>query len=334
MIMEGNIKRCIICEKYHEIQPCERSGTNLYRCEKFPCQIDDSVLVSDNHVETERRLNTIYNYIVNVSKLQLNYGYWRFFYEEVDAPPSNEGNINVYHLMKNYPKDIVDRIDSILLNLSKMHPSIGEVFDLDFAEEERRRLMYCELDVSHDELVSIQKILMNKKYIEGKPHFNERVINNRLILSYSAWERISELKKKQLTTNNIFIAMSFAPDAHYIELAFREAIIKAGYLPQVIKDKEHNNYIIPEIFYEIEKSKAVVVDVTKANYGAYYEAGYAQALGKEVIVCCKKEVFDDPNIKPHFDIAQKSTVVWEDEADLIVRLAKRIQATVDSQDKQ
>ena len=85
---------------------------------------------------------------------------------------------------------------------------------------------------------------------------------------------------------------------------------------------------MPEIFYEIKQSKFVVVDITKQNYGAYYEAGYAQALGKEVIVCCKKSVFDNPKTKPHFDIAQKSMILWENEQDLIDRLKRRIIATV------
>ena len=72
------------------------------------------------------------------------------------------------------------------------------------------------------------------------------------------------------------------------------------------------------------------MDVTYPNYGAYYEAGYAQALGKQVIICCRKAEFDDKENKdrPHFDIAQKAMVVWEDENDLVRRLKKRIEATV------
>ena len=71
-----------------------------------------------------------------------------------------------------------------------------------------------------------------------------------------------------------------------------------------------------------------MVDITKQNYGAYYEAGYAHALGKEVIVCCSKAVFDNPNTRPHFDIAQKSMILWTDEHDLLDRLVRRIKATV------
>lgn len=89
-------------------------------------------------------------------------------------------------------------------------------------------------------------------------------------------ERLYELSRQG------FIAMSFDPSISNIEEAFKRAITVAGYKPQIIKDKEHNNYIMPEIFYEIKNSRFVVVDVTKPNYGAYYEAGYAQAL-----LCCK-----------------------------------------------
>ncbi len=98
----------------------------------------------------------------------------------------------------------------------------------------------------------------------------------------------------------------------------------------VIDEKEHNNQIVPEILYEISRSKFVVVDITVPNYGAYYEAGYAQALGKEVIVCCKDSSFRSKSKKkkPHFDIDQKSMIVWKDEEELIDRLKRRIEATV------
>ena len=64
------------------------------------------------------------------------------------------------------------------------------------------------------------------------------------------------------------------------------------------------------------------------NYGAYYEAGYAQALGKQVIMCCRKSEFDSDKGRPHFDVAQKSMIVWKDEEELVERLRKRIEATV------
>ena len=67
----------------------------------------------------------------------------------------------------------------------------------------------------------------------------------------------------------------------------------------------------------------MVVDLTNKNNGAYFEEGYAMGLGKDVIQICQKDV------KLHFDIAQKNTIMWEDENDIIEKLANRIKATID-----
>ena len=115
-------------------------------------------------------------------------------------------------------------------------------------------------------------------------------------------------------------------DLNLIAESFKKAINACGYAPRIMSEIEHNNQIVPEIFFEIEQSKFTVVDVTYPNNGAYYEAGYAQALGKQVIVCCRKKEFDDKVV--HFDISQKSMIVWKDEAELVERLKKRIEATV------
>lgn len=73
--------------------------------------------------------------------------------------------------------------------------------------------------------------------------------------------------------------MQFGDKTETIRQAFKEAISECRYVPRVIDEKEHNHQIVPEILYEISKSKFVVVDITFPNYGAYYEAGYAEALG-------------------------------------------------------
>lgn len=124
--------------------------------------------------------------------------------------------------------------------------------------------------------------------------------------------------------------MSFNESTKDIRARFRKAIIECGYNPIFIDEKEHNNQIVPEILYEIQKSKFVVVDVSEPNYGAYYEAGYALGLNKQVIICCDKNILQGEAAKsrPHFDIAQKSMVVWKDHDDLEKRLINRIKSTI------
>lgn len=108
----------------------------------------------------------------------------------------------------------------------------------------------------------------------------------------------------------------------------RESIVKAvkdsGYMPVLIDVKEHNNQIVPEIYKEIEESRFVIADLTGQRGGVYYEAGYAKANNKPLILCCKKTQEE----VPHFDVAQINTIFWSDEKNLYDRLIKRIEATI------
>lgn len=321
-------KVCPVCGMEHEITPTEWG--DLYRCTENRCyKIHQSVFYAAEPVELERRLNVIYNF-VEEKPYDIKSGflyYWEFFYEATNEISSNERRINVFHLMKNYPYQVIDRLDSILLNLAKDYPLLSDVFQPDALAELRFRRLYSESNERDMEILSIFSALFNYKYIEvargnGRPDLHEYRI------ALNGWKRIAELRKTNGTSTQGFIAMSFAPEAKYIEDAIKAGIVAANFNPQIIKDKEHNNYIMPEIFHEISKSRFLVVDITIPNYGAYYEAGYAQALGKEVIVCCQKQIFDDPTKRPHFDIAQKSMIVWNDPEDLIERLKNRITATV------
>jgi hypothetical protein len=44
--------------------------------------------------------------------------------------------------------------------------------------------------------------------------------------------------------------------------------------------------------------------------GAYWEAGFAEGLGKPVIYTCSHEAFADPHRRPHFDTNYHLTVIW------------------------
>jgi Nucleoside 2-deoxyribosyltransferase len=122
--------------------------------------------------------------------------------------------------------------------------------------------------------------------------------------------------------DKVFIAMSFDNSMNKARESIKDALKHFGYKPILIDAKEHNNQIVPEIFKEIEDSKFVIADLTGQRGGVYYEAGYATAKNKPVILCCKK----DEN--PHFDVAQINTIFWFNENDLKQRLIDRIKATI------
>lgn len=59
---------------------------------------------------------------------------------------------------------------------------------------------------------------------------------------------------------------------------------------------------------QIRDAAFVIVDLTHDNAGAYWEAGYAEGLGKPVVYICERTKFDEA--MTHFDTNHCTTVVW------------------------
>ncbi len=133
---------------------------------------------------------------------------------------------------------------------------------------------------------------------------------------------LKDCLKLEEESRKVFIAMWFDDSMQKARKNIMNAIKECGYDPLLIDIKEHNNQIVPEIFKEIEESEFIIADLTGHRGGVYYEAGYAMAKGKQVILSCKE------GERTHFDVAQINTIYWKDEDDLCERLKKRIKATI------
>ena len=59
---------------------------------------------------------------------------------------------------------------------------------------------------------------------------------------------------------------------------------------------------------KIESSVFVVVDLTFANPGVYWEGGYAEGLGKHVVYTCRSE--DDKDRRIHFNVEHQKCFFW------------------------
>lgn len=318
------INKCPFCDGDNCINRDTMNKDAIYlQCEKgFKCKIYNSVWSGNDGKEIKKRYHQMYLLMKKapcITRDGGNYEY-HFFYDEksVGSVVDDTNNVNVAELMKNYPKSFMDKMERALYNLSKAYPTYGYNICENF---EMTHLFYCEgleLNEYATEVSGILDILCELGYL------SPNLSNYRI--SAKGWEKASEMEKSE-SNNQGFIAMSFRNETKPISESFKNVIRKCGYIPRRIDEKEHNNQIVPEILFEISRSKFVVVDVTVPNYGAYYEAGYAEALGKEVIICCREDVFNSDK-KPHFDIAQKSSIVWKDEKDLEERLYRRIEVTV------
>jgi hypothetical protein len=84
----------------------------------------------------------------------------------------------------------------------------------------------------------------------------------------------------------------------------------------------------------LRTSRFVVSDLSyQNNYGAYWEAGFAEGLGRPVIYTCRKEEWDER--KTHFDTNHLNTIIWDPDKldDAALRLIATIRATLPAEAK-
>lgn len=235
-----------------------------------------------------------------------------------------------------YPVKFSDKVDLVLLKLDELSEYDGAHVLLGKNAE---RLLFC-ADIHsagspEGKDISLQLNYMTR-FLTDNGYVNSQRNEEGLVfqLTPKALERIYELQKTLSNNKNVFVSMSFNEGTTETREAIRQAIIDSGYSPEFLDEIIHNKQIVPEMFRLIRESKFLILDISDPNYGAYYEAGYALGLGKEVIACCNRQIFDTDfgaetkYRKPHFDIAQKQLLLWHDYDDLTHQLTEWIRAIV------
>ena len=316
---------CPLCSSKEKCKIVERDNYSHFHCEHYNVDFFLHTTITDiyDRETRERIFDLIVEYLLerpqynDIDKTEK----WHFnYYPEKPVRILNEEKpyyINVAHMLNDYPETIQEKADRVLINLCRKYHNYDDLIYL-FGNEYR---LLFEHEYNNQGNPGIIRLMCEMGLLSDRG-------SCLFAISANGWQRIYDLQAHKKEKKQGFIAMAFREETKPIREAIQNGIENAGYSPLVIDEKEHNNQIVPEIFYEIERSKFVVVDVTYPNYGAYYEAGYAQALGKQVIICCREQELKSNDSRPHFDISQKSMVVWDDEKDLVVRLTRRIEATV------
>lgn len=237
-----------------------------------------------------------------------------------------------------YPKTFSERVDNILLYIAHHTEHIGQslqlpvnqllnvlfvdkqILDENVFSKTRGQWIERTSDEFIPEANYMLRFLKEKKYVEADEFLG--MDNFSVVLTPEGYARVDELQKYSANGRNVLVAMSFN-DTQKLREAIRKGIADAGYNAIFIDEVQHNDFITPELLKYIKDSKFVVADLTHQNNGAYFEEGYAMGLGKPVIQLCKKDV------KLHFDIAQKNTIMWETEEDIPQKLCNRIKATIE-----
>lgn len=156
----------------------------------------------------------------------------------------------------------------------------------------------------------------------------------RATLTMAGWARIDDLRKSKIASKNAFMAMQFGDPL--TDRFFRDHLVPAtkaaGFDLRILTDSQGAGLIDDQLRVAIRRARFLVVDLSKGNKGAYWEAGFAEGLGKPVIYLCRDEIFhgSDAALKPHFDTSHLVTIIWSESKleEAAVRLAACIRATL------
>lgn len=283
----------------------------LITANNFRFQVDEEIFTGKSEKEKNQMANCIYMFLKKNPYYQRS-TFWSFVYFENKDWATFQRQVNVWFLMKDYPKTVNEKVDKIIENISHSISTLGASLDLDFEADEPRAFLP---ESNKDQVFFIEQQLINAGFFDGSLR----------TLTIKGLERI-ERSKVNKESKKIFIASQFKGFEKEIE-QMESAITEAGYTPVCMTDHQTNDYIMPEIFKQIKESIAIVGEISAGNNGVYFELGYAKGLGIETIVVSKK---DNPDklTKAHFDIAQISMIYYENPDDLKEKLVYRIKATL------
>ena len=157
--------------------------------------------------------------------------------------------------------------------------------------------------------------MIQSGFLYGKPAEFMNISHNQyqLFLTVTGWDYYDQMRTRKEFYRKAFIAMKFNDKRleKTLEEVFKPAAKKAGF--DLFKSIEQlgAGLIDNQIRAQIQASDFVIADLSHDNLGAYWEAGYAEGLGKPVIYTCQKSKFEKS--KTHFDTNHHLTIVWDDE---------------------
>ena len=145
-------------------------------------------------------------------------------------------------------------------------------------------------------------------------------------LSFAGWERYENLRRGGAVYRKAFMAMKFGDPVldSLLERVFKPSVKLAGFDLLKLDDLPRAGLIDDRLRVDIQASDFVVADLTHENLGSYWEAGYAEGLGKPVIYTCEKNKFEAT--KTHFDTNHHLTITWD--ADAPQSAGDRLKATI------
>jgi transposase-like protein len=145
-------------------------------------------------------------------------------------------------------------------------------------------------------------------------------------LTFQGWDYYGKINRGLIMNKKAFMAMKFGDnDLDLIfQNYFKPAVKATGFELFRLDEEPRAGLIDDRLRVEIRTSRFLISDLTHENAGAYWEAGFAEGLGKPVIYTCEKSKFESQ--KTHFDTNHHLTIVWDKEN--LEEAANQLKATI------
>lgn len=170
-------------------------------------------------------------------------------------------------------------------------------------------------------------------YREERNNFNNNFTHNitidefedlsqQIISDSDLSKTVINLAERINVSKDAFVIMPFSEDDSLIDAydSFKTVCLKFKPEYNCLRMDEITDVkrITPEMFNNIKSCAFVIVDLTNERPNVYYELGYADALGKPIIVTAKQ------GTKVHFDAKDFPIIFWSSQKKLREELTIRI----------
>jgi hypothetical protein len=165
--------------------------------------------------------------------------------------------------------------------------------------------------IGPEDLTWVVDALRSRRLLDGtlrlEGTFGDR---GEVYLTADGWERFEELKRAHISSTFAFFARKFdnADLDAVFDRCLRPAVQATGYELRTVTQRA--GLVDAMIEDEIRRCRFLIADLSDDNPGAYWEAGFAEGLGKPVIYICRSKVHGAEK-KTHFDTNHRHTVRWD-----------------------
>lgn len=218
----------------------------------------------------------------------------------------------------------IEQVENLLLWLGD-NTNFGEFFSL--VPQKHQAIVG---GTGSENLVAAVKALQDRGWTRGSI-VSGGGFNGELTLD--GWQAYEELQRGRSDSRKAFMAMAYGDsdlDKVFAE-CFKPAVKATGFDLHRLDDAPPAGLIDDRLRVEIRTSRFLIADLTLENRGAYWEAGFAEGLGKPVIYTCEKDHFEEHGT--HFDTSHHHTIIWgNDDLDAAATALKTtIRATLPSE---